>query len=458
MTHSKARAWARGELGCQIRDQRLWKAKVEFWRSICDLDVKAVLVHEAKNTQRALVRIGYDGTVHKQFRGPEAQARFNNEVRVLRYLELRKCPFVPRLLEANTDELKIVTTNCGSRVEHLTDEKVKELFDSLEQFGVRHDDPFQRNITYRAQDGRFCIIDFEFAEIIGTPVEGAVVAAGDAASLATSTKATQLRWSGLTHPGKFRPNNEDTFLATLLDKRGIRYLGKTGEASLQNSDFIFAVSDGMGGERSGEFASRIAMDKITLQLPKQFALNEDRFASYSREILLDLFVAIHNDMLRLGRYDANCRNMGATLTLAWFRRGRVYFGHIGDSRLYYLPSGGGIQQITEDHTHVGWLKRKGELNEREARMHPRKNVLAQALGAGHQFLVPQIGVLEYSAGDRFVLCSDGVTDGLWDRGIEELVREPSASQRELPEASRLVLTAVSESGRDNATAVVVEAA
>ena len=65
-------------------------------------------MHEAKNTQRALVRIGYDGTVHKQFRGPEAETRFENEVRVLRYLEHRKCPFVPRLLEANSAELKIV--------------------------------------------------------------------------------------------------------------------------------------------------------------------------------------------------------------------------------------------------------------------------------------------------------------------------------------------------------------
>ncbi len=409
-------------------------------------------MHEAKNTQRALVRIGYDGTVHKQFRGAEAKARFENEVRVLKYLELRKCGFVPRLLEANADELKIVTTNCGARVEHLTEAKVKDLFDGLEQYGVRHDDPFQRNITYRASDGRFCIIDFEFAEIIGSPIE-----TSPAASAVSGANVKRLQWSGISHPGKFRPNNEDSFLACLLDKRGIRYLGKTGDASLENSDFIFAVSDGMGGERSGEFASRIAMEKITLLLPKQFGINEDRFAAYSHEILLDLFVAIHSDMLRQGRFDANCRNMGATLTLAWFRRGRVYFGHIGDSRLYHLPNTGGMKQITEDHSHVGWLKRKGKLNEREARMHPRKNVLAQALGAGHQFLVPQIGVLDYAPGDRFVLCSDGVTDGLWDRGIEELVREPSASQKELPEANRLVLAAVSESGRDNATAVVVEA-
>lgn len=409
-------------------------------------------MHEAKNTQRALVRIGYDGTVHKQFRGAEALARFENEVRVLKYLELRKCGFVPRLLESNVDELKIVTTNCGARVEHLTDAKVKDLFDSLEQYGVRHDDPFQRNITYRAADGRFCIIDFEFAEIIGTPIE-----ASQPLAVVPGANVKHLRWSGMTHPGKFRPNNEDSFLATLLDKQGIRYLGKTGEASLENSDFIFAVSDGMGGERSGEFASRIATEKITLLLPKQFGLNEDRFAAYSNDILLDLFVAIHNDMLRQGRYDANCRNMGATLTLAWFRRGRVYFGHIGDSRLYHLPQSGGMNQISQDHSHVGWLRRNGKLNEREARMHPRKNVLTQALGAGHQFLAPQIGVLDYSPGDCFVLCSDGVTEGLWDRGIEELIREPNANQKETPEANRLVLTAVSESGRDNATAVVVEA-
>lgn len=409
-------------------------------------------VHEAKNTQRALVRIGYDGTVHKQFRGPESSSRFENEVRVLKYLESRKCSFVPRLLDADETELIIVTTNCGARVQHLPDEKVKELFAELEQFGVRHDDPFLRNITYRASDGRFCIIDFEFAEIIGEPVESTSPAA-----MAAGLASKQLRWSGITHPGRFRPNNEDSFLAMMLNKFGIRYLGKTGEASIADCDFIFAVSDGMGGERSGEFASRIAMDKITLQLPKQFGMSEERFSSYSNEILLELFVSIHQDMLKQGRFDANCRNMGATLTLAWFRRGRVYYGHIGDSRLYHLPKAGGMVQVTHDHSHVGWLRRNGQLNERQARTHPRKNVLSQALGAGHQFLVPQIGVLDYLPGDRFLLCSDGVIDGLWDSGMEDLIRAPHGEFKDQPEAARIVLTAVAESGRDNATAVVVEA-
>lgn len=409
-------------------------------------------MQEAKNTQRAVVRIGYDGKVHKEFRGQKAKERFENEIRVLKYLAARKCPFVPRLLEFDDTKLKIVTSNCGARVEHLTEAKIKELFKELEAFGVRHDDPFLRNITYRASDGRFCIIDFEFAEILDNSLVAQNLEDREVAS-----PVKQLRWSGMTHQGKFRPNNEDHFLAMLLDKRGIRYLGKTGQASLEECDFIFAVSDGMGGERSGEFASRIAVEKITLMLPKQFGLNEDRFDSYSREILLDLFVAIHNDMLELGRFDPNCVNMGATLTLAWVRSGKFYFGHIGDSRLYFLPANGGIEQVTEDHSHVGWLRRNGKLNEREARMHPRKNVLAQALGAGHQFLLPHFGMRDYSVGDRVLLCSDGVTDGLWDSGIEELIRHPNAAQQLQSEAERLVLAAVDESGRDNATAVVIEA-
>lgn len=123
-------------------------------------------MRDVKDTLRALVRIGYDGRVWKTFRGPNAQDRFNNEVRVLRHLEARNCPFVPRLLEADPEQLRIVTSNCGRRVEHLDDDRAKQLFAELEQYGVRHDDAEVRNVTYRASDGRFCLIDFEFATIL----------------------------------------------------------------------------------------------------------------------------------------------------------------------------------------------------------------------------------------------------------------------------------------------------
>lgn len=121
---------------------------------------------QVKDTLRATVRISFDGRVHKTFRGPQAEERFANEVRVLKYLEDKACPFVPRLLESYPEQLKIVTSSAGARVEHLDEERTKELFAELETYGVRHDDPEMRNVTYRQQDGRFCIIDFEFATIL----------------------------------------------------------------------------------------------------------------------------------------------------------------------------------------------------------------------------------------------------------------------------------------------------
>ena len=119
-----------------------------------------------KDTLRAIVRVGFDGRVHKTFRGPKAAERFATEVRVLKHLEARGCPFVPRLLESDPEQLKIVTTNCGTRVDHLDEERTRELFDELLQYGVRHDDAVMRNVTYRRSDGRFCLIDFEFATIL----------------------------------------------------------------------------------------------------------------------------------------------------------------------------------------------------------------------------------------------------------------------------------------------------
>jgi tRNA A-37 threonylcarbamoyl transferase component Bud32 len=121
---------------------------------------------KVKDTLRATVNLSFDGRVFKNYHGADAEKRFTNEVRVLRHLEAHGCNFVPRLIEADAEKLRIVTTNCGGRVEHLDASRVKELFAELEPFGVRHDDPEMRNITYRQADGRFCLIDFEFATIL----------------------------------------------------------------------------------------------------------------------------------------------------------------------------------------------------------------------------------------------------------------------------------------------------
>ncbi len=125
---------------------------------------------KVKDTLRSTVNLSFDGRVFKVYHGPDAVARFENEVKILRHLEAKACPFVPRLLEADREKLRIVTSNCGTRVEHLDEARLKELFAELEHFGVRHDDADMRNVTYRQADGRFCLIDFEFATLL--PEEG----------------------------------------------------------------------------------------------------------------------------------------------------------------------------------------------------------------------------------------------------------------------------------------------
>jgi len=123
-------------------------------------------MEKVKDTLRSTVRLSYDGRVFKAYHGPDAQKRFDNEVRVLRHLEAKGCNFVPKLLEADPAELSIVTTNCGTRVDHLDAARQEELFAELERYGVHHDDIDIRNVTYRQSDGRFCLVDFELATIL----------------------------------------------------------------------------------------------------------------------------------------------------------------------------------------------------------------------------------------------------------------------------------------------------
>jgi serine/threonine protein phosphatase PrpC len=261
----------------------------------------------------------------------------------------------------------------------------------------------------------------------------------------------RLAWSGHTDVGKVRKNNEDSFLGLMVDATGVSYLGKIGEANSSQSDFVFAVSDGMGGAMAGEFASKIAVEKITKLMPAVFRQRASGLSSGFGDLFQELFAEIHSALLYLGSCYEECAGMGATLSLCWFTPGWMYFAHIGDSRIYYLPAEGGIKQVTHDDSHVGWLFRNGQINEREAKTHPRRNVLQKALGAGHQFVDPQVGAIGLQRGDSFLLCTDGVTDGLYDDRLEDILRGCAVEK-----SKSLVASAVDGSGRDNATALVVD--
>jgi protein phosphatase len=173
-------------------------------------------------------------------------------------------------------------------------------------------------------------------------------------------------------------------------------------------------------------------------------------------VLTELFDQVHRALSFVGGSYEETEGMQTTLSLCWFTPGWMYFGHIGDSRIYHLPKRKKtIQQLTHDDTHVGWLLRTGQIKEHEARIHPRRNVLQRALGGGNQFVDPQVGVIACERGDIFLLCTDGLVEGLHDSHLAGLLRESQASKKSNP-AQLLVETSVANFGRDNTTALVIQ--
>lgn len=122
---------------------------------------------ELKDGIRSLVRIDFYGHVHKYFRGTDADKRAANEAKILKILEERGCPNVPRLIDYKPEEDYIVTTNAGAPAPNLSKQRADKLFQELEQkYGIIHDDPEPRNVTYNDREGEFFIIDFELATVI----------------------------------------------------------------------------------------------------------------------------------------------------------------------------------------------------------------------------------------------------------------------------------------------------
>lgn len=127
-------------------------------------------IEPLKDGLRSQVRIDFYGHVHKKMRGSDLNKRYSTEVEVLKVLEQRGCPYVPKLLEEHPEQYYFVTTNCGRPASQISKAKANSLFKELEDdYGVRHLDAEPRNITYSDKLGRFCIIDFELAEILPNP-------------------------------------------------------------------------------------------------------------------------------------------------------------------------------------------------------------------------------------------------------------------------------------------------
>lgn len=261
----------------------------------------------------------------------------------------------------------------------------------------------------------------------------------------------KFHWSAASISGSKKPENDDSWLVFSAGMSGCDVLPHQGEFQLADKDIVFAVSDGVGGGNAGYLASKLILKHISSLIPKTFktaaqGLNPD----YLEQLVIQL-EKVHKKINEAGADRTECVGMGATLTLAWFTPENLYLAHIGDSRLY-LHRDGKTVQISEDHSLVWKKRQRGELSEYHYRNHPRRSALYEVMGGGHRNIHPMVAAIPYQAGDKFMLCSDGVVDGLWEKHIHAafLKTTDAASLQET-----LLQAAVENDGHDDTTLITI---
>jgi len=223
-----------------------------------------------------------------------------------------------------------------------------------------------------------------------------------------------------TDPGRKRRRNEDAYVI---------------------APPLFAVADGMGGAQAGEVASGLAAG----------ALEESLAGDGGERRVVELIQEANRRVHHRATTDAATAGMGTTITAALVEPdGRVVFGHVGDSRAYLLRDDK-LEQLTDDHTLVAELVRRGELSPGEAEVHPQRSVITRALGTDPDVDVDTFAV-EARPGDIYLICSDGLSSMVAFREIEEILRHHRA---DLAGASKALIHAANRGGgEDNITAVL----
>lgn len=264
------------------------------------------------------------------------------------------------------------------------------------------------------------------------------------------TPPATMEWSATTRSGSKKPVNDDAWLAFSSNISGANLLKDKGTHSLAAHDLIFAVSDGMGGGNAGNVASHLLLEQLSGIIPKTFktaaaGLHPD-YLTHLDEAIQSVHAAINEH----ATMNTAHKGMGATLVLAWFTPENLYFANAGDSRIY-LHRDGTTSQITLDHT-FAWKKwQRDEITEREYRNHPRRSALYQVVGGGHSNVKPHIASFPYLPGDRFLLCSDGLIDGLWEKHIHTGFLKNTDSTSKL--TSSLMERAATNDGSDDITLI-----
>lgn len=243
----------------------------------------------------------------------------------------------------------------------------------------------------------------------------------------------QLIGGSLSVTGNVRENNEDRFHAD------------------EQSRF-FIVADGMGGQSAGEKASDLAVTVI----PERLSERLDSLVGDSDKIveLIDRAVAeANNEIMALGEIDPAMNKMGTTVVFLIKSETHLIIGGVGDSRVYRLHAGA-MEQVTTDHSLTQALLDAGTISHEEAENHRYRNMLYRYLGCKDGGSGTNAERVDLIAGDRYVLCSDGVCEGLDDEGIKKLTLEIDDPQEA---AEKIVQAALDGGSKDNVTCIVLHA-
>ena len=203
---------------------------------------------------------------------------------------------------------------------------------------------------------------------------------------------------------------------------------------------VAGVADGMGGHNGGEIASGETRDGILRELSGK---------TPDRQALREAVEKINLEIWDRQEKDASLTGMGTTLTLLWPSETEMLVAQVGDSRAYLIRDGQ-VRQVTEDHSLVGDMVRRGVLTEEQAACHPMRNYITRAVGT-EDTIEADLFTEERKAGDRWLVCSDGLYSMISRGALEELVRKENAEEA----ADALLQAALEGGGRDNITLVLM---
>lgn len=238
-------------------------------------------------------------------------------------------------------------------------------------------------------------------------------------------KGMRLSGGALTHEGLLRDHNEDGLL-------------------LRPDAGVFAVADGLGGHNAGEIASELALRILDAQC------DYEPLAERLPRILFDVVEEANEAIWVSAQHSDTLQGMGTTLSAVWFFEDRVFIGHVGDSRVYRMRDGV-LMQLSEDHTLLADSIRNGYDPEHARALIPN-HIITRAVGIRSR-VMPMLASCSVQPGDRFLLCSDGLSDVVSEETlIERLALWPEPDRA----ASTLVEDALAAGGPDNVTAIVID--